>query len=390
MANVPKPGRFLLSDFLALSGEFIDRGLVLAFKEGASFTGEEVVEFQTHGSLAVVSQILAELGRIDGFRLAEPGEFTRRALENGRMSLSEVEGLADLLNAETATQHRLAVKMFGGELRQTAERWTGDLIRARALIEASLDFADEDVPEDVVPEVRDLIGAVLSEIDTAIAGSANSESIRTGFEVAIVGQPNVGKSTLINKLAGREAAIVNEAAGTTRDIVEVHIDLNGLLVTFFDTAGIRATADSVERTGIQRALERADAADLRVVLKTEEAETPQIQLKDGDIVKLTKGDLFPGEERISAVSGLGIEDLRQQIFDVLSGRVQRNSPVGRVRQREGLMAARDRLLATSSLTDGELIAFELKSAIDSLGFVVGKIDVERVLDDVFGEFCLGK
>ncbi|MCE8471849.1 50S ribosome-binding GTPase, partial [Rhodovulum sulfidophilum] len=224
--------------------------------KGASFTGEDVVEFQCHGSPATVSALLSALGCIDGLRLAEPGEFTRRALENGVLDLAQVEGLGDLLEAETEAQRRQALRVLSGALGAKVDRWREALIRAAALLEATIDFADEDVPVDVTPEVTGLLDEVAASLRSEIDGVSVAERIRDGFEVAIVGPPNAGKSTLLNHLAGREAAITSEHAGTTRDVIEVRMDLDGLPVTFLDTAGLRESADEVETIGIARAVAR--------------------------------------------------------------------------------------------------------------------------------------
>ena len=266
-------------------GRVLDEALVLSFEKGASFTGEAVVEFQCHGSPAVASAILRALSDDGRGRLAEPGEFTRRALENGRLDLAQVEGLADLIEAETESQRRQALRVMQGALGARVEVWRKDLIRAVALIEATIDFADEDIPTDVSPEVLDLIDRTLADLQKEIAGSFAAERIREGFEVAIVGAPNAGKSTLLNVLAGRDAAITSEIAGTTRDVIEVRMDLGGLAVTLLDTAGLRETEDTIERIGVQRALERARLADLRLFL-TEDGSLSGLGLKPepGDIV----------------------------------------------------------------------------------------------------------
>jgi len=248
VARQPKLARLTGSD-----GGLIDEALVLSFDDGQSFTGEQVVEFQVHGSPAIVAALLSELGSLDGLRLAEPGEFTRRALENGQLDLARVEGLADLIDAETEAQRKQALRVFSGALGKKADGWRTDLIRAAALLEATIDFADEDVPVDVTPEVTALVSGVRGELELEAQGVKAAERIRDGFEVAIVGPPNAGKSTLLNALAGREAAITSSVAGTTRDVIEVRMDLNGLPVTFLDTAGLRETTDEVEAVGVQRA-----------------------------------------------------------------------------------------------------------------------------------------
>ncbi|MGH1446043.1 MAG: tRNA uridine-5-carboxymethylaminomethyl(34) synthesis GTPase MnmE, partial [Cognatishimia sp.] len=298
--ELPAPRMASLKVLCDAGGVRLDQALVLYFEQGRSFTGEEVLEFHLHGSIAVVNRVLRVLGDLNGLRLAEAGEFTRRALENGCLDLAQVEGLADLIDAETEAQRRQALRVLSGDLGKVAERWRSDLIRAAALIEATIDFADEDVPVDVTPEVEALLNGVLSVLAKEISGVETAERIRTGFEVAIVGAPNVGKSTLLNALAGREAAITSEFAGTTRDVIEVRMDLSGLPVTLLDTAGLRDTDDHVEGIGIERAKERAVAADLRVFL-IEDGQSPDFEPLAGDIVVAAKADTLSDVR--NAVSG---------------------------------------------------------------------------------------
>lgn len=377
------------------SGAALDEGLILTFAAPASFTGEDVAELQVHGSPAGVSGILAALGRTEGLRLAEPGEFTRRALENGKLDLAQVEGLADLIDAETEAQRKQAHVLLGGALGRLAEGWRVDLIRAASLIEAVIDFADEDVPTDVTPEVTALLDKVERELQAQSAGVTMAERIREGFEVAIIGAPNAGKSTLLNALAGREAAITSEHAGTTRDVIEVRMDLAGLPVTLLDTAGLRETGDAVEGIGVALARKRAEEADLRVFL-AEPGEELEVRFRAGDIRALPKAD--QRAEKAGAVSGLtgeGLDWLVGEIGSILSERSASAGLATRERHRaameiaaSGLSAARDILDQGPEMYD--IAAEEVRNAIRALETLVGRIDVENLLDEIFASFCLGK
>lgn len=378
---------------LRSDGTVLDEGLVLFFPAPASFTGEDVVELHLHGSIATVNAVLGALARQDGYRPAEPGEFTRRALENERLDLSQVEGLADLVEAETEAQRRQALRVFSGALGQKAEAWRADLIRAAALIEATIDFADEEVPVDVSPEVRELIVRTRASLAQEISGVGVAERIRDGFEVAIVGRPNVGKSTLLNALAGREAAITSDIAGTTRDVIEVRMDLRGLPVTVLDTAGLRTSDDTVEVLGIERARERARLCDLCVILLDAPGDLPPMEPREEDIVVVGKADLTGGD--FSALTGVGVERLIDRIAQVLEGRASSAGVAIRDRHRLAMQRANsalgialDRLDATPDLA--EMIAEELRDAIRALDSLVGRVDVEHILDEIFASFCIGK
>ena len=339
---------------------------------------------------------MAALAALADVRLAEPGEFTRRALENGKMDLAQVEGLADLIDAETEAQRRQAQTVLKGELGRLAERWRLDLIRAASLLEAVIDFADEDVPTDVTPEVNQLLDGVVADLSEQISGVRIAERIRTGFEVAIIGRPNVGKSTLLNALAGRDAAITSEYAGTTRDVIEVRMDLAGLPVTLLDTAGIRETEDAVENMGIALARKRALGADLRVFLLENQNDRPEFDPELQDIVVLSKGDLHPdGVSSVSGLSGKGINQLVGQISERLLHQSASAGIATRERHREAMQTAHQSLIeARNVLTFGEdrydIGAEEIRTAIRALESLVGRIDVENLLDEIFASFCLGK
>ncbi|WP_407493871.1 tRNA uridine-5-carboxymethylaminomethyl(34) synthesis GTPase MnmE [Pseudooceanicola sp. MF1-13] len=386
-----------MSGVRTLRGEsgVLDEALVLVFEKGASFTGERVAEFHLHGSTAVVNAVLQDLGRRDGLRMAEPGEFTRRALENGCLDLAQVEGLADLIDAETEAQRQQAQRVLAGELGRKADSWRRDLIRAAALIEATIDFADEEVPVDVSPEVFELLAGVESALEQEIAGVGIAERVRTGFEVAIVGAPNVGKSTLLNALAGRDAAITSEVAGTTRDVIEVRMDLGGLPVTVLDTAGVRDTDDTVEAIGVQRAKERAEHADMRVFLTGADG-APVFETVAGDVVVVGKADQVgesPGA--VSGVTGYGLSALVERIADRLAELSGRSGVATRERHahamRRGLLdlrAAKDKLAVGMEMS--EMAAEDLRAGVRALDSLVGRVDVEMLLDDIFSSFCIGK
>ncbi|WP_417713402.1 tRNA uridine-5-carboxymethylaminomethyl(34) synthesis GTPase MnmE [Pseudophaeobacter arcticus] len=391
---LPAKGRGLRS-LLDLDGTHLDEALVLSFAAPASFTGENIVEFQVHGSTAVVAAVLNRLTKTPDLRLADPGEFTRRALENGKLDLAQVEALADLIDAETEAQRKQAQVVLSGGLGQLAERWRVDLIRAASLIEVTIDFADEDVPVDVTPEVTSLLNAVARDLQAETEGVKIAERIRDGFEVAIIGAPNVGKSTLLNMLAGREAAITSEYAGTTRDVIEVRMDLGGLPVTLLDTAGLRDTDDHVEGIGIELARKRAEQADLRVFL-VEPDEAIDLDMKPGDIRLRPKGDMRQDPDgSISGKTGQGVDRLVAHISDTLKDRSTQVGVATRTRHREMMLAALHSLNeAQLVLKRGsefyEIAAEDIRSAVRSLEMLVGRVGVENLLDEIFSSFCLGK
>lgn len=369
----------------------LDQALVLTFQDGASFTGEPVVEFQCHGSPAVAASVSEALSA-SGARLADPGEFTRRALENERLDLSQVEGLSDLIEAETEAQRKQAFALMDGGLTEKVDRWRSDLIRAAALIEATIDFADEDVPVDVTPEVSSLIAGVSSDLVAEIAGSFVAERVREGFEVAIIGPPNIGKSTLLNALAGRQAAITSEIAGTTRDVIEVRMDLEGIPVTVLDTAGLRNTDDTIEALGVELARNRAEGADLRIFL-TADGQTGGfgVEAQPDDLVLLGKADNGGG---VSGKTGAGLDQMISHVTRVLGDRVALTQSAVRQRHRLAMEAAIGYIAAAEGLMeldgDSELVAMELNTALHAMNSIIGRVGVEDLLDEIFASFCLGK
>ena len=380
----------------------LDRGLVLWFPAPASFTGEDMAELHVHGGRAVVANVLDAALSIDDVRLAEPGEFAARAFENGKIDLTQVEGLADLINAETDAQARQALAQAGGSLRRLYESWRGQLLRAQALAEAGLDFADE---ADVAANVTTNVGAIVAELILQISNhlaDRRGEHLRDGFRVVIVGAPNAGKSSLLNALARRDVAIVSEEAGTTRDIIEVHLDLDGLPVILTDTAGLREASGKVEVEGIRRALARVEAADLVVWLidAKKPVSAPPEPLARGRVPFLAvrnKIDLAPvgAAEGISlsAKTGEGIDtlvaELKARAREALVAGAE-SPAVTRARHRAELEGALAALERSRTAGPSELKAEELRIAARHLGRLTGNIDVEEVLGAIFSEFCIGK
>lgn len=392
--SLPEPRKAALRLLKSADGQYLDEALVLVFEVGHSFTGERVAEFHIHGSTAVVRAVLRELAQLEGFRQATPGEFTRRALENGRLDLTQVEGLADLIESETEAQRVQALRILSGDLGQRVSEWRRDLVRAASLLEAVIDFVDEDVPVDVTPEVLNLLKLVSMSVGRELHGFTGAERIRSGFEVAIVGAPNVGKSTLLNALAGREAAITSDVAGTTRDVIEVRMDLGGLAVTLLDTAGIRETSDQVESLGVALAKSRAMAADLRVFLVLESE--PLLWLPEsGDLVVFGKADARKDGLGVSGKSGQGLDQLIADIQQSLGDRASGASLVTRERHKTALTEGLNGLeMAFRVVANGpdtyDIAAEEIRNAIRRLDVLVGRVDVESLLDEIFSSFCVGK
>ncbi|MHA7887519.1 tRNA uridine-5-carboxymethylaminomethyl(34) synthesis GTPase MnmE [Roseicyclus sp.] len=391
--DLPGPGRFALRALRDAAGAVLDEALVLRFDAPRSFTGEDTVELQTHGSIAVIRAVEAAIAATGLARMAEPGEFTRRALLNGNLDLAQVEGLSDLIAAETEGQRRQAQSLFTGAMRNFVEDTRRDLLRAAALIEATIDFADEEVPVDVSPEVGALINGVIAAIDGQLSGFDGAEKLRAGFEVAIVGPPNAGKSTLLNRIAGREIAITSEIAGTTRDILEVRVDLQGLPVTFLDMAGLRESEDRLEQIGVARARERAAAADLRILLQDGTAQgapfEPGLEI---DLTYRTKADLTG--VGVSGLTGDGVDRILSDVADRLAGRVTEGTVASHDRHRQAMQMARGALAcAESAFTAGEgaeIIAYHLRDGLAALDSLIGRVDVEAVLGEIFAQFCIGK
>lgn len=377
----------------------IDRGLVLWFPGPKSFTGEDCAEFHLHGGRAVVASMLLALGDFEGLRGAEAGEFSRRAFDNGRMDLTAIEGLGDLIHAETEAQRRLALRQADGGVARVLDQWRERLIRCRALIEADLDFADEeDIPGSVADSVWREAAAVATEMVRHLARAGNGERLRSGFEIVLLGAPNAGKSSLLNALARRPAAIVTPEAGTTRDLIEVRLDLGGYPVTLVDTAGLREAAGIVEAEGIRRARERAERADLVLYLVSPDDAAEIADVPVGAWVIATKADLgritLPHDLRISTVTGAGLDDLEARLGAHVREAVGgiEDLVITRARHRDGLSTCVSHL-KRAIVGEGlglELRAEDLRRAADALGRLTGRIDVEDLLDVIFRDFCIGK
>lgn len=380
------------------TGAALDDGLVVWFPGPASFTGEDVVEFHGHGGRATVAALLDALGRLAGLRLAEPGEFTRRAVVNGRLDLTAAEGLADLVAAETEAQRRQALDLAGGALARACADWRARLVGIIAHWEAVIDFPDEDLPPGVAAEAGAAVAALGREIDGMLGRAAAAERVRDGLMVALVGPPNAGKSSLLNRLAGREAAIVSDRAGTTRDVVEVHMDLGGLPVLVADTAGLRRALDDIEAEGVRRALARAEAAD--IVLEVVAADAPpEMAVARAAARVINKVDQDPGRDlgvagrpvfRVSARTGAGVADLESWLRDRAADLTGEGGLVARARQHEALTRCRAALGAFDPEALPELAAEDLRRAVRELGRLTGRVDVDEILDRVFADFCLGK
>ena len=387
------------------TGEEIDRAIILRFAAPASFTGEDVCEIHLHGGKAVVARALQALVAL-GCRLAEPGEFARRAFDNGKLDLTQAEGLADLIEAETEAQRRQAIRQASGGLARIYDGWRGELITALALMEAAIDFSDEaDVAADAIEQSRAILTDLEARIGRHLADGRRGEILREGFRVVLAGPPNAGKSSLLNALIRREAAIVSPEAGTTRDVIEVRLDLAGLPVILSDTAGIRPPEGPIEREGIRRTLERGLEAELVLWLSDgREPATgapPEFSGVADRVVRVrTKSDLgaprslMAGELAVSVVSGEGVAELVDTIARFAGDRLGDGSDVviTQARHRAAMEECRSRLLDAMMLeTDAvELRAEDVRRAVQALGRITGRVDAEMVLDQVFGRFCIGK
>ena len=394
-------------------GAGIDRGLVLWFPGPASQTGEDMAELHLHGGPSVVAGALEALGSLIDCRPAEPGEFARRAFENGKLDLSEVEGLADLIAAETAAQRRQALGQMGGALSARVEAWRDRLVRLMAHLEATIDFAEEEVPADLERRVKPEMVSLRDEMSSVLDDGGRAERLREGLSVAIIGPPNAGKSSLLNALARRDVAIVSAEAGTTRDLIEVHLDLGGYPVTLVDTAGLREVSDlggqsGIEAEGIRRAQARAAAADVKLTVfdlrDLRDPDPATLKLLEGDcLIVLNKADLgySPALPRVagrdalvvSARTGLGLEQVVVRLTEMAAEKLGGPGEVAvitRARHRVALNEAVEALARAETAGAVELVAEDLRLAARALGRITGRVDVEDLLDVIFRDFCIGK
>ncbi|UZF91201.1 tRNA uridine-5-carboxymethylaminomethyl(34) synthesis GTPase MnmE [Bosea sp. NBC_00550] len=395
---IPEPRMATLRRLSDGNGMTVDTALVLFFAAPASFTGDDVAEFHIHGSRAVLARILAILAALPGVRLAEAGEFTRRAFEAGKLDLAAVEGLADLIDSETEWQRKQALRQMDGALGVVAQAWRGKLIEAMSLLAAELDFSDEgDVSGPLQEQALGLAVEVLASLRDALGSFAMGERVREGFVVVLAGPPNAGKSTLLNALARREVAIVSPIAGTTRDALEVRLDLAGLPVILIDTAGLRDSIDPIEAEGVRRARALVDRADLVLALRSIDSEPYRIHEAAPTLPIATKSDLggaaLPGERAISVKSGDGLSGLLTEIVTRLQALGQAEPAlVTRERHRAAVTDAITALerAVTAGHGQSELLAEDMRLAVVALERLVGRIDVEDVLDQLFSGFCIGK
>jgi tRNA modification GTPase len=383
-------------------GEILDQALVLWFPEPASATGEDVAEFHLHGGRAIADAVLHALADVPGLRAAEPGEFTRRAVENGKLDLTRAEALADLIDAETPAQQRQALKQYQGALAELYEDWRARLVAVLAWAEAAIDFSEEDLPADLEERLRTPVDALHAEMLRHLDDSRRGEITREGLFLTIIGAPNAGKSSLLNALARRDIAIVSETPGTTRDILETRLDLAGYVVHVADTAGLRETGDAVESEGVRRALARAAASDMTLLVLDGAADNPRAGIDRDAVAPATftvwnKCDLpWPSPHeglRISAKTGAGLDALLARLAEEARARLERPReapPMTRARHRENVSAAAEALSRAVGENQSELMAEDLRLALRAIGRLTGHVDIEELLDTVFRDFCIGK
>ncbi len=392
----------------AQTNNAIDSGLVLYFKAPFSFTGEDIVEFQTHGSKAVIASMLDSLSSMPDYRLAEPGEFSKRAFYNGKMDLTQAEGLADLIEAETSEQQKYALRQMEGGLKNLYDDWREKLLTILAHLEAYIDFPDEDIPPSVIENIQNSVFKLKESIFKHLEGNTAGERLREGFRITIIGEPNAGKSSLLNAFAGRTAAIVSDIAGTTRDAIDIHLDIKGYPVMITDTAGLRETEEEIEKQGIDIAYNKIQDADLVVCLFDASKDSVQVfdnlkkSFKNKMLFVANKCDKLTFEQCsvlekdgcivISAKEKRGLEVLFERIYNHISSQFTTGSNllITRRRYRDALQEVLDNLQIFNFDKEIELSAEDIRLAARALGKITGRIEVDEILDKIFGSFCIGK
>jgi len=409
--KLPEPRKAVIRDIYDFnSGEILDHALILFFPAPNSFTGEDVVELHLHGGRALLKSVIALLSSIDGVRLAEAGEFSRRAFENDKMDLTEAEAIADLVDAQTKAQHKQALRQMDGALGKLYNDWSKRLTKDLAFVEAEIDFADEDIPDELTKNRLKDVRNIIKEISNHLDDNHRGEKLREGFMVTLLGAPNAGKSSLLNSISQREAAIVDPTPGTTRDIIEIQLDLDGYPVTLVDTAGLRESENNIESEGIKRALNKAKHADLKLlvfdgILPAQEDITTWSLRDDDAIIVINKTDKISdmkklrsslsGEENVhyvSAKTGDGLKDLiKSLVYEIDNRFISNDQPVlTRLRHRNALEEALSHLKRALTAPETELCAEDLRLALRSIGKITGRVDVEDLLDVIFSSFCIGK
>lgn len=396
-AEAPPARMATLCSFYTKQNELLDKGIVLWFPNPGSFTGEDVVEFQPHGGRAVTQAMLRALSDVPGCRLAEPGEFTRRAFENGKLDLTQAEAIADLVDAETEAQRQQALRQLEGDLGKLYHGWADAITTALAHLEAYLDFPDEPLPVELAEKHEKTLKTLVLALQEHLGDAHRGERLRDGIRIAIIGAPNTGKSSLLNALAMREAAIVSPTPGTTRDVIEVALNLGGFPVVLQDTAGLRETADPIEAEGVRRAGSMARDADLKLAVFDANREPDPETLAQVDrntILVTNKVDLKSGTSGIgiSALTGLGLDSLKAQIIAFLKENYASGPEpsLTRARHREALEQVLHSLQRAQTAPSLELVAEDLRLALRYIGSITGRVDVEQLLDVIFRDFCIGK
>ena len=392
-----KKRTLILKKIYSSDNTLLDEALVVSFDENKSFTNEQMAELHIHGSIIVIKTVMETLSKLPFLRQAFPGEFTQRALENNKLNLTQVEGLSDLLKAETEYQQKQALDNYTGKTNKKIIKWKNKVLKILSLIEANIDFYEDVDDTDIIKKITESIFSLEKDLIEEKKGFKFSESLRSGFIVSIVGKPNSGKSTLINKLAKRNVAITSRISGTTRDIIELRYNLDGIPIVFLDTAGIRKSKNKIEKIGISKSLKKANKSDLRVILSENIEEVLSLGLKKSslDIVLRPKGDLKGSEPSISGKTGKGIKNLLQEIKERLYSKKISSSVINRTRHLERVNICINYInnikeLVSRDIIELELLANELRGIILNIDGLLGLIDTESMLGEIFSNFCIGK